>query len=122
MKTKNLIRILQEADPSGELHVRLSNGSTVSYALKNEGYYDGYYSYIDGDGNFVITKEGYKIDLYEIDEDLFIELNVGRKTKWSDIEEKFIFKSIPEEEKERILTKAKKTFKEIKELDKKYIK
>ena len=67
MKTKDFIKMLQEADPDGDCHVRL-RGSGVPYHCNcNQGYYDGDYDYIDDDGNFVISREDWKLDVYTKD-------------------------------------------------------
>lgn len=50
MTTSEFIKMLQDADPSGEAHIRMSGG-VPKYAELKEGYWDGPYSYIDSDGN-----------------------------------------------------------------------
>lgn len=60
MKTKKLIKILQDADPSGECHVRLLSGDMDGdkcgfYTEHKPDYYDGPYSYLKGDwGNDMV--------------------------------------------------------------------
>lgn len=44
MKTKELIKLLQEEDPTGEGYVRFSSGAIIGAVVK-EGYWDGPYSY-----------------------------------------------------------------------------
>jgi len=80
MKTKELIKLLQEEDPSGEAHVRMPGGVPVHVELK-EGYYDGPYSYIDEDGNFVETDNGEKVDVYCTDLEEFVWENKGDLSK-----------------------------------------
>ena len=63
MKTKDFIKMLQEADPSGEAHVRMSGGVPIFAELK-EGYWDGPYSYIDENGKYVTSIEGCKVDIW----------------------------------------------------------
>lgn len=63
MKTKDIIKELQEIDPSGETHVRFQSGELIGFERK-EGYYDGAYTYKDDQDRFVITDKGEKIDAY----------------------------------------------------------
>ncbi len=66
MTTQKLIKLLQEADPKGDCHVRI-NGECPSYVERKEGYWDGSYSYIENDdyhnGKFIQTSIGDKIDI-----------------------------------------------------------
>jgi len=65
MKTKELIELLQKADPSGELHVRLRDGGAPFYVESLSGYYDGAYEYLtNNDEKMVITDKGRKVDIY----------------------------------------------------------
>lgn len=64
MKTREFIKMIQEADPSGEAHVRISGIEVPMYALCLPGYYDGSYSYIDEDGKFVYSSSGTKVDIH----------------------------------------------------------
>lgn len=72
MKTKELIKLLQDADPTGEHHVRGLGGIPKHVELV-PGYYDGSYSYYDEDGNYVISKAGCKVDIFCSDIDSYIE-------------------------------------------------
>ena len=63
MKTKELIKLLQEEDPSGELHVRVREAGMPTSACCYPGYYDGGYAY-EEDGKMVLTKTGSKVDIY----------------------------------------------------------
>lgn len=62
MTTGQLIKLLQEADPSGEAHMRMEGGIPWFVECK-PGYYDGAYSYIDENKNFVYSTEGWKVDV-----------------------------------------------------------
>ena len=66
MTTKELIEMLQKADPTGNAHIRMEGGIPWFAELK-EGYWDGPYSYLDEDGNWVYTTKGDKVDLHMID-------------------------------------------------------
>ena len=66
MKTKDIIRLLQEADPSGETHVRFEGDGDVVEFVRVPGYYDGSYTYVDGD-KLIQTDKGSKIDAYTWD-------------------------------------------------------
>lgn len=48
MKTKDFIKMLQKADPTGEHHVRL--GGVIFDAALVAGYYDGPNCYVDENG------------------------------------------------------------------------
>ena len=66
MKTKDLIKLLQEEDPGGESHVRIGGGALVGVEIK-PGYWDGHYDYIDEDGTYVTSTKGNKVDLTVMD-------------------------------------------------------
>jgi hypothetical protein len=66
MKSGTLIKLLQEIDPSGELHVRASNGEAIYGVERKEGYWDGPYMYFEDDNIFeklYISSKGEKIDI-----------------------------------------------------------
>ena len=70
MKTKDLIKLLQEEDPTGECHVRGWSGA-ISHVWGKPGYYDGPYSYLEEveiDGKetkrMVFSSKGNKIDIH----------------------------------------------------------
>jgi hypothetical protein len=63
MKTKELIKLLQEADPNGESYVRIDGGIPV-YVERKPGYYDGSYSYYDEDRKYCISKMDSKVDIH----------------------------------------------------------
>lgn len=63
MTTSEFIKMLQAEDPSGEAHIRLDGG--VPYAAEHKpGYYDGPFTYLDKDGNYVTSTVGTKVDIY----------------------------------------------------------
>ena len=125
MKTKDFIKMLQEADPEGEAHIRMTGGIPY-YAELKEGYWDGPYSYIDDQGNYVYTTQGLKVDLYQKDIEEFVEsafnLHDPNRNTWESIKNKFKFSlgySIESQRKERedsILKEAKESFDIIKEV------
>jgi len=64
MTTGEFIKMLQEEDPSGKAHLRMDGGIPWFEECK-AGYYDGPYSYIDENKNFVYKKKdgrGFKIN------------------------------------------------------------
>lgn len=93
MKTKDFIKMLQDADPTGEHHVRI-NGGFPSFAELVEGYYDGSYNYIDDDGNFVRSNEDSKVDIMIMTLDDFVEKYYDEKDpdNWNKIKSKIKFK------------------------------
>jgi hypothetical protein len=76
MKTKKLIKLLQEADPTGEGYVRI-NSEPILFCEPKEGYWDGPYNYLektkDGKYIWVESTKGYKIDIRTIDMFDFID-------------------------------------------------
>lgn len=120
MKTKDLIKMLQEEDPSGEGHVRMGDGGVTWYAEGKPGYYDGSYQYLDEDGNFVTSTQGYKIDLRGFDLYDFIERHEDES--WEDLKKRFVFDignhhpQRQEEKKERLLKRAKKEYDDMKQM------
>lgn len=122
MTTSEFIEILKKADPSGEAHIRMEGGIPLFAELK-PGYWDGPYSYIDKDDNYVYTSAGSKVDIYCVDIWDFVERNMNRNTKWEEIEKKFKFEltySIKEHRDERansILKQAKEAYNDIMEIE-----
>jgi hypothetical protein len=112
MKTKDFIKMLQEEDPSGEAHIRMMGG-TPRYAELKPGYYDGPYSYVDENGNFVSTSQGAKVDIHCVDlEDFIIDLvDIDEENNWETIKKKLLFDydnyMIVEQRQERIDKKLK---------------
>lgn len=121
MTTSEFIEILKKADPSGDAHIRMEGGIPLFAELK-PGYWDGPYSYIDKDDNYVYTSAGSKVDIYCVDIWDFVERNMNRNTKWEEIEKKFKFEltySIKEHRDERansILKQAKEAYNDIMEI------
>ncbi len=117
MKTKDFIKMLQEADPSGEAHIRLGDGIPV-YAELKAGYWDGPYSYIDEEGNYVYSSAGEKVDIYCRDIEGFVShhFNLHDPDNWEKIKSRFKFDltyAIPEQRNERengILDSAREAY------------
>lgn len=66
MKTKQLIRLLNEVDPSGEAYVCIDRKPIYFIELK-EGYWDGSYNYLEYKNKqftWVESTEGNKIDIH----------------------------------------------------------
>ena len=92
MTTGEFIKLLQEADPSGTAHLRMSGGIPTSVEHK-EGYWDGPYTYYDTDGKYVLSTAGSKVDVRQ--EDVFDHVSkfvrsYDSKT-WEEIVDKFRF-------------------------------
>ena len=66
MKTKEFIKLLKEADPEGNAHIRMDGGIPFFVELK-EGYWDGAYSYINEDEKYVTTTTNFKVDVHCMD-------------------------------------------------------
>lgn len=98
MKTKDFIKMLQDADPTGEAHIRFSDGNPLFAELK-EGYWDGAYHYKDDENNYVLSTLNDKIDIYFEDTYDFIESiieenwkgTVPYETLWEIVKSKFRF-------------------------------
>ncbi len=127
MTTKEFIELLQKEDPSGEAHIRMDGGIPLFAEIK-AGYWDGPYSYIDKDGNYVYSTKGSKVDIHCCDIDGFVERNfdIHEPDNWEIIKKQFKFEltySIPEQRKERedkIIAQAKKAWDMEYEVHKKY--
>jgi hypothetical protein len=74
MKTKDFIKMLQDADPSGEAHIRIPEISgAVWFPQRIEGFYNGPYFYVekldpDGEDSFnnlkiIASTNGNKVDI-----------------------------------------------------------
>jgi hypothetical protein len=119
MKTKEFIKMLQEADPSGEAHVRM-DGGIPQCAFIVPGYYDGSYSYLDENENWVRSTEGVKLDIHSMDIWDFVERH--EELEWEDVKSKIIFKMgnmKTDHRKESFLKKAKEAYDKIKEINEK---
>jgi len=119
MKTRDFIKILQEADPTGDGYIRMADGIPY-FAEAKAGYWDGAYSYIDENENLVYSTQHYKVDIYsrntyDFVEGLYNHFDKERNT-WDYIKSKIKFDftySIPEQRKERedaILKRIKAEF------------
>ncbi len=76
--------MLQDADPTGEAHVRLPGGGAVYFAERKEGYWDGPYMYLEGDhhmshATLVISTKGDKVDIHTVDLDSLAEFHNGNE-------------------------------------------
>ncbi len=105
MKTSEFIKMLQEADPSGEAHIRMDGGIPTFAELK-PGYWDGPYSYLDKEGNWVYSTEGNKVDIHFMDRYDFVYDMVSTYDipTWEEVASKFKFNlgySIESQRKER---------------------
>ena len=115
MTTNEFIKMLQKADPFGNGHIRLSGGFPVSAQMK-EGYWDGPYSFIDKDGNYVTSIEGYKVDVTTQDiEDYVEQFAYNDSLSWEDIKKKIVFKFDPYSNKESRDSRSESILKEAKE-------
>lgn len=122
MKTKDFIKLLQEADPSGEAHLRMCDGVPI-YVILKEGYWDGPYSYLDEDGRYVDSTQGSKIDVYfkepeDIVSEVIDDWNPYEDSEdglWEKVKDRFKFdySYLPEsteEKKERFFSRLAKHF------------
>jgi len=99
MKTSEFIKLLQEADPSGEAHLRMGAG-IPSYVQLKEGYWDGPYSYLNENGDYVNSMKGMKVDVYFTETEDIIERELEDNWNpyldpidglWERVKEKFKF-------------------------------
>jgi hypothetical protein len=124
MKTSEFIKMLQEADPSGEAHIRMEGGIPRFAELK-AGYWDGPYSYLDEEGNWVYSTEGNKVDIHCIDRwdyvsDMISTYNIPT---WEEAVSKFKFslgysESQRKEREENSLKDAKESYEHSVEMHK----
>lgn len=127
MTTAEFIKMLQEADPSGTAHIRMYGGIPKFAELK-PGYWDGPYSYLDENGNWVYSTEGSKVDIHceEIYDYVSEMINTYYIPDWEEVEKKFIFKLgyvIESQRKERengILKQAREAYDETVEMHKRF--
>jgi len=86
MKTKDLIKLLQEEDPTGECHVRI-DGDPIWFLEHKPGYWDGPYNYLEKDDDdkytWVASTKGDKIDIRTMDMWSFAERFQGN---WEEME------------------------------------
>ena len=125
MTTKEFIKILQEADPEGDAHIRMEGG-IPKCAVAKEGYWDGPYAYINENDEYVYSTKGYKVDIYCEDVWDYVENTYQRGMKWEEMEKKFKFelgyasKEQRNEREQRIIDKAKEAFDSIEEIEQKF--
>jgi hypothetical protein len=116
MKTKDLIKILQEEDPSGESHVRIGDGNPIFFAGGKPGYWDGPYNYLekgeDGKFTWVASTEGHKVDIYTMDLFDFAERFQG---DWEEMKKHIRVEYTYLDDDERAKSFMKKAEKECKE-------
>jgi hypothetical protein len=109
MKTKDFIKMLQEADPEGEGYVRLPGGGAPWLAETKEGYWDGPYQYLEYQKNehghdaiLVTSKIGYKVDIHVMDtESIIWELHGNMEDIKKRIRFDFAVMADPEQRKEK---------------------
>src|SRR5437899_8880994 len=83
MTTNEFIEMLRKEDPTGNCHIRMSGG--IPYYCENKaGYWDGPYTYINDKGQYVLSTEGSKIDLYCIEPEMIVDEVVE---KWNPFKE-----------------------------------
>lgn len=116
MKSKDVIKQLQEIDPSGETHVCLWGNSALMSFAKLPGYYDGSYAYINDDGKHVVSRSGDKIIAYDYDVDYWVEEHEGDIDK---VLEQFVLKGLPDHNKERVMSQIEKACKEYNDFEEK---
>lgn len=122
MKVKDFIKMLQEADPSGEMHIRMPDGIPFA-AEPKPGYWDGAYSYIDEEGNWIHTTDGGKVDIHCMDIHEFVDQMFGTRSynlpSWEEVSSRFVFnldlvtESQREARQNRILKEAKEVFDDL---------
>lgn len=114
--------MLQDADPTGEGYIRMGDG-VPCYAVPKEGYYDGGYNYIDGEGNYVYSTEHYKIDIYtksvfQFVDEIYDHFDEERKT-WDFVKSKFKSKTTylydhhNKEKEDCLLKEAKEAYDDV---------
>jgi hypothetical protein len=122
MKTKDFIKMLQEADPTGEGCIRLSDGIPW-VAIPKEGYWDGPYAYIDDNGDYVQSTYGYKIDVWGMDVGDYVEthFDYDEPNNWEKIKSKiksnttYLNQDSRDSRHNRLLEQAKKNYDELME-------
>ncbi len=125
MTTKEFIKILQEADPEGNGHIRMEGG-IPKFAVAKEGYWDGPYAYINENDEYVYSTKGYKVDIYCEEVWDYVENRYQRGMKWEEMEKKFKFelgyaiKEQRNEREQRIIDKAKEAFDSNEEIDQRF--
>lgn len=127
MTTEDFIKILQKEDPSGKAHIRLHGGIPMGAELK-PGYWDGPYSYINEQGQYVHTMKGEKVDIWCVEPEDFVWDNEmgycpykdNREEAWEKLKTLFVLEytnSIKEQRDE----KERNFFKDIEDNFKEYV-
>jgi hypothetical protein len=117
MTTSEFIKILQEADPKGTAHIRMEGG-IPHFAERKPGYWDGAYSYIDEDNNYVTSTEGDKIDIHCIDISIHVESLMSKHKDLEDIKKKFVFNIGSNQDRvDRVMKEVESAYKDFKEMD-----
>lgn len=127
MTTEDFIKILQKEDPSGKAHIRLHGGIPMGAELK-PGYWDGPYSYINEQGQYVHTMKGEKVDIWCVEPEDFVWDNEmgycpykdNREEAWEKLKTLFVLEytnSIKEQRDE----KERNFFKNIEDNFKEYV-
>lgn len=121
MKTKEFIKMLQEADPTGEAYIRMSDGVPFAAELK-PGYYDGPYSYVDENDNWVVSARNPKIDIAYMDLEEWAYLQGERGKSWGEVQEKIKFEfeiyiGGAKDKEKRTFETAKRGYDEYLEMD-----
>jgi hypothetical protein len=65
MKIGQLVKMIREADPTGEAFVMDEEFSVPRFFEEKPGYYDGAYYYIDDQGRYVKEDTGHKVDVHD---------------------------------------------------------
>lgn len=122
MKTKEFIKMLQESDPTGEAYIRMDGG--VPFAAEPKpGYYDGPYSYIDENDNWVVSARNTKIDIACMDLREWAYLQGEWGKSWEEVQEKIKFEfeiyrtDGAKDREEKTMEKARKGYEEYLEMD-----
>lgn len=126
MTTSEFIKMLQQEDPSGNAHLRFYDGTPWVVELK-AGYWDGPFSYLDEQENYVTSTRGHKLDITCMSLETFVECNfrLHDENNWEKVKSKLKFDfdgynldSVKQKEQEKI-DLAKKYWDENFEMQKK---
>jgi hypothetical protein len=124
MKTKDFIKMLQEADPGGEAYIRMEGGVPFAIELK-PGYYDGPYSFIDDGENWITSARNNKVDIHctDVKEWAFNHFEAGKSLE--EIRSKVLFEleiyvNEREDLKERIFDRVEKAYEDFLEVEKRW--
>lgn len=85
MKTKELIKQLQNADPSGEAYLRINGKECITHVEFKAGYWDGSYSYLSKNSKDELiwneSNQGIKVDICVMEMYNFVERYKGNYKK-----------------------------------------